>query len=377
MSRSRRGRAFTLVELLVVIAIIAILVLLLLPAVNAARETARRAMCMNRARQLAMAVLNYESARGRFPLANDAPARPGGRSNLGRVAPGTATTQFYVEDGRARIKNDGYSWIVKILAYAEEDTLYDNISRLSKAFKITAFSRDVAFNPGDPTTHMATQTVSFLRCPSFAGEEIAQVDDNYGFPSSVDIAGTNYVAFAAATRGLSVSRHVDSSDPTLGGVLIAPRTEDDRGLQIRDVTDGTSKTLLLCESKHELFSSWYSGQSAWTMGFKPDSPPDLYLAGDGYQGIVQDGNPRNATALNFGRSHLTPSGHVGVANQEWFSESFEGGPRDWGPSSDHAGGIVIHSFADGHTARISESIDPTIYYRLITRAGGEVVEQDF
>ena len=65
--RGRRTAAFTLVELLVVIAIIAILVALLLPAINAARESARRTQCANNAHQLGLAVLNYESANRRLP----------------------------------------------------------------------------------------------------------------------------------------------------------------------------------------------------------------------------------------------------------------------------------------------------------------------
>ncbi len=100
MSKRRRGRGFTLVELLVVIAIIAILVLLLLPAINAAREAARRNGCISTSKQLALAAINHESTKGRFPMANTAPTRAG-RSNLGRVAPGDAGDTYFVQAGRS------------------------------------------------------------------------------------------------------------------------------------------------------------------------------------------------------------------------------------------------------------------------------------
>ena len=69
-SKTSRSRGFTLVELLVVIAIIGILVALLLPAIQAAREAARRTQCTNKMKQLGLAALNYESARKTLPLAN-------------------------------------------------------------------------------------------------------------------------------------------------------------------------------------------------------------------------------------------------------------------------------------------------------------------
>lgn len=379
-TRSRR-RGFTLVELLVVIAIIAILVLLLLPAINAAREAARRNGCINTSRQLALAVVNHESTTGRFPLANSAPARPGDRSNLGRVVPGQVNQELYLEgNNRYRWNNDGYSWIVKCLPYMEEDVLYDQISRLSRQFTVTAFTPTLLKFPDDPSSHLASTQVGFLSCPSFAGERVAVDENNYGLSTDVEIAGGNYVAVAAATRASNLSRTVDDHDPTLGGTLISKLNNKHRGLKIRELTDGTSKTVIIAESKQEIFSSWYSGQSAWVVGFLPDvqlqKGNQIVIQSDGYMGVTQA--PENRTGLNFGKSYLNvnPLDPSQQNPEPWYSEDMSGGIRDWGPSSDHGGGVVVHSFADGHTQALADSVDPNLYFRMITRAGGEALDQE-
>src|SRR3954463_11575813 len=105
---TRKNAGFTLVELLVVIAIIGILVALLLPAVQSAREAARRTACTNNLKQIALALLNYHDGRGQFPL---------------------GAYSAVQEDHPA--EEDGLGWATQILAQLEEQSLYDKLKNNS------------------------------------------------------------------------------------------------------------------------------------------------------------------------------------------------------------------------------------------------------
>ncbi len=368
MLRSRRHTGFTAMELIIVIAIIAILIALLLPAIQAAREAAHRAQCINNTKQLNLAIVNHESVVGRFPQCNSAPLAEEDRSNLGRVVPGNHSDEFYQLDDKFNRNNDGYSWLVKILPYLEEISLYDGIAKSSQQFTRTAFDPAVAAVPGEITTHYSTTQVALLLCPSFGGDIIAQDPNNYQLApqgeARPEIAGGNYVAFAAATRGVRQPGYVDDLDPKLGGVI------NSKGSRIREITDGTSRTLMICETRQEKFSSWYSGQSTWVLGFHPDQAPEIVDQADGAPGIARNGNPENTPAINAGR-FLKDRRNAHRQGASWYAEDLAGGERDWGPSSDHAGDVVVHGYADGHVEVLTSAIDPTLYFRRITRAGNE------
>ena len=126
LPRRASKRGFTLIELLVVIAIIAVLIALLLPAVQAAREAARRAQCVNNLKQIGLAMHNYESSNGSFPLG--APWRPPGQ-------------------GWGAWDNNGFTWRVLILPQMEQTAMYNSLTSSSTRAPRAAPSRRP---PGTP-----------------------------------------------------------------------------------------------------------------------------------------------------------------------------------------------------------------------------------
>ena len=83
------------------------------------------------------------------------------------------------------------------------------------------------------------------------------------------------------------------------------------------------------------------------------------------------------SGFNFGRPHLIdPTDEREKQLVPFATDGVMGPDRDWGPSSDHGGGVIVCAFADGSTRAISESVDATIIYRLVTRGGGEHINID-
>jgi|tagenome__1003787_1003787.scaffolds.fasta_scaffold20879621_2 prepilin-type N-terminal cleavage/methylation domain-containing protein len=222
----RLRRAFTLVELLVVIAIIGILVALLLPAIQAAREAARRAQCQNNLKNVALAVLNYESAKKILPM--------------GTVFP--KLTNGIVDPNIQSNLDFGASWVVLIMPQLENQALYDSL-----VFKNPTTGAPVAMRDAQNIDERGTVIPTML-CPSDANNQVKYQGDGGNW------ARGNY----AANVGLGAT-HTLPALPTSPPGILGPdsagwRHHLARGVMgpncavtLKQVVDGTSKTGMLAE----------------------------------------------------------------------------------------------------------------------------------
>jgi prepilin-type N-terminal cleavage/methylation domain-containing protein len=323
--------AFTLVELLVVIAIIGTLVGLLLPAVQSSRESARLTQCGNAIKQGTLSLLNYHEAQRKFP-----------RGLVCTTGSCDVGSSF---DGRfsARSGDWGESWVIRVLPFME-------MSEVSNKYDFTV-SGTFTVNK-----NVAARRIQPLLCPS---RGIDTTFSYYGTRVTKIHYGGNYGA------GRAVSTTLSSSKGLLGVFDAAKQW----GASLKDITDGSSKTLLLGEIITDTVTGntgdsrglWnVQGSTAFTGGLAVTTP----TAADVQSGMRRL-NGHAATAPND--TAIWCPDVVPSTDQLYYCTDASTGV---GVRSTHRGGSNI-SFANGSTRFLDQSIDVMIWYQLHTIQGGE------
>jgi len=359
--QSRASRGFTLIELLVVIAIIAVLIALLLPAVQAAREAARRSQCVNNLKQLGLALQNYHSSAGSFPLGgNPAPVA-----------------------GQACCRSWGaWSAQTMLLPYMEQTPIYN-------ALNFMMIGRGDGFSERVNTTGVGSRLAVFL-CPS---SPLPGSGNYYG----LQWPGCNYFASTGSSLDWLGTQSISRPNGcfAVGGNAIT----------IADITDGTSNTITFGEQKIGDFNDG-----------KISIPEDIggnttAIGGGTNWNVVSSNMPAGAglltawvttcaSNLKSGSTPFSPSnrswngdlwfnGNYGHAlgntvlspNPQYPNCMYSDGNSDWdraglaGLHSNHSGGANV-CMGDGSVRFLKSSTALQVTWSLGSRNQGEVISAD-
>jgi prepilin-type N-terminal cleavage/methylation domain-containing protein len=343
LSRRRRSRGFTLVELLVVIAIIGVLVALLLPAIQAARESARRTQCSNNLKQLGLAFHNYESTHQKFPFAY------------------TFYRQASAPGGMM-----AHSWAVMILPYLEQGNLQ---SQYNCSLSLT-----------DPNNQNVIKThLAAMQCPATPTRNrlyrfqvpAGAINPGDGGPSlptsslSWDESATDY-SVTTGVRGVFANTAYANAGGA--GGLRDGCLEAGNAVRLAMITDGTSNTILLAEvaGRNDLWA-------------KVGGTRQVAVRYPGYP------TPGNPVQNNYGGGWGNPYNGENWISGALFSYPSGSAPTQEGPCGVNCNNLVgrslfsFHSsvalavLADGSVRNFSESINGQVLAFMITKQKGETI----
>jgi hypothetical protein len=333
------------------------LLTLFIGAISQAREAARRNQCIGQLKMLGLSMHNHFDIHNRLPLASNRPRN---------ARPGSAHSSDLA----------GYSWHVATLPYQCETRLYDKLVSANPKFVRGAF--EPASQP-----ELGCMSIRLLICPTASGGD--RVDNSqseyqsYAMPQGKEaLARINYMAFAAShfknDQGLAELYDDGSSYGLVGnGMFPFPTAPSNlnHGISFKDNPDGTSQTVMLCETREAAYAAWIDGQATWVVGAwqGPSQVPGEKSAADGMLGWPDSDTDSRAT---IGLNPLANPSEVYLTAARYGA----GHDRLWGPSSEHEGGVVNHVFADAHVQSLAPSIDRNLYLRIISRDGGETVQLD-
>jgi prepilin-type N-terminal cleavage/methylation domain-containing protein/prepilin-type processing-associated H-X9-DG protein len=347
MARHRFGRfGFTLIELLVVIAIIAILIALLLPAVQQAREAARRTQCRNNLKQIGLALHNYESNNKILPAA--------AFTSHPNAGPGGLYASSTYDD-------DGFGWLCMLLPYIDQAPLYNRINPNGSPgiFELTGlkqyfYGAAVVNNivPGGDTI------IPGYRCPSSGLPPL--IPATWQIPGSQALGAgaiphANAYAVGYAVTDYKAAAHSQRND--FDGLM--KKTWEGGGARFKDITDGLSNTLAAAESSYASAGN-VSGTTAGP-GNRATVAPTTFQDMPAWIGSLgSDEVVRINGRVNSPINARTNPNLMYLANNDDNAFSY------------HTGGAHF-LLADGSVRFISENVDMPTYSALFSMDGGEVL----